>query len=191
MKKYIIGITGASGSILAKKLLEFLAKDDVEINIVITDTGEKVFEYETDLNFNLFIENLQSINKNIFLHNNKNMFSEIASGSNSYDGIIILPCSMASIGKFVNCTGDSLLCRVFDVGLKESTQITIVPRETPLSKIHLKNMLNLSDMGVKIVPPIPMFYNKPKDIEKMEDDIVGRILKTANIDNNLYNRWSD
>ncbi len=191
MKKYIIGITGASGSILAKKLLEYLSEMDVEINIVATETGLKVFEYETDEVFLDFIDRLSHINKNIIVHDNKNMFSKVASGSNFFDGVIVLPCSMTTVGKVANGVGDSLLCRVVDVAIKEGTPITIVPREAPLSKIHLKNLLSLSENGVKIVPPVPMFYSKPTELESLLDGIVGRILKTANIQNELYTKWNN
>lgn len=190
MDKYIIGITGASGSILAKRVIEFMSTLDVEINIVVSNTAEEVFAYETDVDFQSFVDKVSKNRANIILHDNNNMFSAIASGSNDYKAMIVLPCSMASVGKFVNCTGNSLLCRAFDVSLKENREILIVPRETPITSIHLRNLLILTEMGVKVLPPVPMFYDKVETYDGVINGIVGRILKTIGLQNDLYNKWN-
>ncbi len=189
MKKYIIGITGASGSIYAVRLVEELIKRNCEIYLVATDNGKKVFEYELKYQFNDWVDNLNSKNNRIKICNINDMFFSIASGSFKTDGMIILPCSMATIAKLAAGIADNLLIRAGDVMLKEKRKLILVPRETPLSTIHLKNMLTLSELNVTIIPPMPAFYNHPNSIEDIVNGTVGRILESLEIDNNLYYKW--
>lgn len=188
-KKYIVGVTGASGSILAKRLIEYLSTLDVELNLVVSELGEQVFAYETEVAFSEFVESIKTNNATVILHNNNDLFSSIASGSNSFDAMFIVPCSMSTAGKIANCCGTGLLSRAADVALKERTELVIVPRETPLTTAHLKNMLTLTEMGARIVPPSPMFYDKNNTYDGIINGIVGRILKTGGIDNTLYTKW--
>lgn len=192
MGKYIVGITGASGSIYGVRLIEELIKKDNEIYLLITKNGRKVLEYEVEINFEEWIQN---INKN----KNKNklklcaiddMFSPIASGSFKTDGMIIVPCSMGTLSKISCGTSDNLLIRAADVIIKEKRKLILIPRETPLSSIHLKNMLFLSDLNVMIIPPMPAFYQKPKTIEDIVSATVGRILVSLNVDSDLCHEWS-
>lgn len=189
MKKYIIGITGASGSIYAVRLIEELIKRNCEIYLVATDNGKKVFEYELKYQFNDWVDNLNSKNNRIKICNINDMFFSIASGSFKTDGMIILPCSMATIAKLAAGIADNLLIRAGDVMLKEKRKLILVPRETPLSSIHLKNMLTLSELNVTIIPPMPAFYNHPNSVEDIVNGTVGRILESLEIDNNLYYKW--
>lgn len=190
MKKYIIGVTGASGSILAKRLLEHLAELEVELHIIMTETGEKVFTYETGITPEDFYQSLKAKKAVIVPYKNSDMFASVASGSFSTDAMIILPCSMATAAKIATGTGGNLLCRAADVCLKEKTKLVISPREAPLHQIHLRNLLTLSECGAVILPPVPMFYAKNESYEAMIDAIVGRILKSAGLDNNLYSKWN-
>ncbi|MBI6875211.1 UbiX family flavin prenyltransferase [Clostridium aciditolerans] len=189
MKKYIIGITGASGSIYAVRLIEELIKRNCEVYLVATDNGKKVFEYELKYQFNDWVDNLNSKNNRIKICNIDDMFFSIASGSFKTDGMIILPCSMATIAKLAAGIADNLLIRAGDVMLKEKRKLILVPRETPLSSIHLKNMLTLSELNVTIIPPMPAFYNHPSSIEDIVNGTVGRILESLEIENNLYYKW--
>ncbi len=192
MERYIVGITGASGSVLAKKLIEFLVTlEDTEVNIIVSETGEKVFSYETDVDFNDFIAEVSKKNAKVVLEDNNNLFSKIASGSNDVSAVFVVPCSMASAGKYATCSGDTLLDRVVDVALKERTKLIIVPRETPLNKIHLNSIITLMDAGATIFPPSPMFYDKATTYDGIIDGIVGRILKFAGVQNNLYSKWNN
>ncbi len=192
MDRYIVGITGASGSVIAKRIIEFLATlEDTVVHIVVSETGEKVFSYETDVDFKTFIADVSNKSAKIVLEDNKNFFSPIASGSNDVNAVFVVPCSMSSVGKYANCTGDTLLARVVDVALKEKTKLVIVPRETPLDKIHMHNMITLMDAGATIFPPVPMFYDKVTTYDGIIDGIVGRILKIAGIQNNLYSKWNN
>jgi 4-hydroxy-3-polyprenylbenzoate decarboxylase len=118
------------------------------------------------------------------------MFSILASGSSDLDGMLIVPCTMGTIGKINAGTSDNLLIRSADVMMKEGKPLVIVPRETPFSTLHLRNLHSLSSLGVKIVPPIPSFYDKPNTIDDLVGQSVGRIIKAMGVSNELYNRWS-
>ncbi|MGB8454055.1 MAG: UbiX family flavin prenyltransferase [Anaerocolumna sp.] len=190
MKRLIIGITGASGSVLSKRLLSYLAGTEAELHIVATDMGKKVFEYETGVSWDLFIDTLQKDKTHIFVYDNNDMFANVASGSFVTDAMMIVPCSMATAAKIATGTGGNLLCRAADVCLKEKTKLVISPREAPLHAIHLKNLLTLSECGAVILPPVPMFYAKSGDYGDMVDGITGRILKSAGIENDLYTKWN-
>ncbi len=193
MKKYIVGITGASGSVIAQKLVEFLATLEIELNIVISGTGEKVFEYETGVSIKSFLDDVANNTNNpskVIIHENDNLFSQIASGSNSFDAMFVVPCSMSTVGKIANGCGDTLLCRAIDVSLKEGVNVILVPRESPVTSIHLRNLLTMTEIGAKVVPPVPMFYDKPETVDDIYNGIVGRVLKVAGIENDLYHKWN-
>lgn len=191
MKRYIIGVTGASGSVLSKRLLSFMSDLEAELHIIATDTGKQVFEYETGIAWDSFLETLKSRKATIVNYNNNDMFASVASGSFLTDACIIAPCSMSTAAKIATGTGGNLLCRAADVCLKEKTKLVISPREAPLHAIHLRNLLTLCECGAVILPPVPMFYSKSDNYGEMIDGIVGRILKSAGIDNELYTRWDN
>lgn len=191
MKKIVVGITGASGSIYAKRLIEILVSLGIQTNVIATEKGKQVFKYELSMNLERFIEELSIDNKNIKLEDNNNLFSGVASGSNKYDGVIILPCSMGTLAEISHGLSKNLLCRAADVAMKEGRKLVIVPRETPLSTIHLENMHRLSTMGVGIIPAMPGFYHHPKSIEELVDFLVGKILDYLNIENKLFKKWED
>ncbi len=188
MMRIVIGITGASGSVLAERTIAYLSACEHELNIVITENGAKVFAYETGRTLPDFLKILSGPAR-VILHDNADLFSSIASGSNAPDAMIILPCSMATLGKLASVTGENLLCRAADCCLKERARLIICPRETPLHSAHIRNMLTLSEMGAVIVPPMPLFYTNPRGITEVTDGIVGRVLKSAGISNTLYDRW--
>lgn len=189
LKRYIVGITGASGSIYAVRLVEELFKRDCEIYLVPTDNGRKVLEYEMEYDFDTWIDNLNNGNEKIKVCDINNMFSSIASGSFKTEGMIILPCSMATIAKLSAGISDNLLIRAGDVMLKEKRKLIIVPRETPFNSIHLRNMLTLSELNAVILPPMPAFYQKPKNIDDIVNGTVGRILDSLGIENDIYCKW--
>lgn len=191
MKKIVVGITGASGSIYAKRLIEVLVKEGIQINVVATEKGNQVFEYELGINLNSWIDALRQNYSNVKLEDNNNLFSGVASGSNKYDAVIILPCSMGTLAEISHGLSKNLLCRAADVALKEGRKLIIVPRETPLNTIHLENMCKLSKMGVGIIPAMPGFYHHPSSINEIVDFLVGKILDYLNIENNLFEKWKD
>ena len=189
MKRFVIGITGASGSILAKRLIENLIANGCEVHIIATNSGEKVFEYEIGESILSFIEQQTLTTPNLYYHDNKNLFASIASGSFISDGMVILPCSMGTLAKMAHGISDNLLTRAADVTLKEKRPLLVMPRETPLSRIHLQNMLTLHDSGARIIPPVPAFYHQPSTLDDVINQIVGRVLFTLGIENNSHHVW--
>lgn len=191
MKKIVVGITGASGSIYAKRLVEVLVELGIQTNVVATEKGKQVFEFELSLNLETWIEELSKKYSNLKLEDNNNLFSGVASGSNKYDAVIILPCSMGTMAEISHGLSRNLLCRAADVALKEGRKLIIVPRETPLNTIHLENMCRLSKIGATIIPAMPGFYHHPKTIDDLVDFLIGKILDYIGIENNLFKKWED
>jgi 4-hydroxy-3-polyprenylbenzoate decarboxylase len=189
LSRYIVGITGASGSIYAVRLIEELIKLDNEIFLVATSNGKKVLEYELEINFEEWIVEVNKGMGTLVLCDANDMFSSIASGSFKTEGMIIVPCTMGTLSKISNGITDNLLIRAADVMIKEKRKLIIVPRETPLSPIHLQNMLLLSNLNVTIIPPMPAFYTRPKTLEDVINGTVGRLLESLGINNDLYLEW--
>lgn len=184
LMKIVVGISGGSGSIYAISLLKALKELNIETHLVVsTMGGEYVTEHETGMK----LEELKSMAT--YFHDNKNFAAPIASGSFKVDSMVVLPCSMKTLSSVAHGFSDNLLTRACDVMIKENRKLILVPRETPLSSIHLENMLKLSQMGVTIFPPSPGFYNHPETLEDVILNMTGRILDMLGIDNNLIKRW--
>ncbi len=198
MGKYIIGITGASGAIYGMRLIEECLKAGHEIFLTITKSGRIVIKEEINLDLDLNEELIQNklleylkVSKDVFTYYDvDHISSAIASGSFRTDGMIIAPCSMATVSAIAHGSSNNLLERAADVILKEGKPMILIPRETPLSAIHLENLLKLARLGVKIIPPMPSFYTHPKTIDDIVNNTVGRILDQLNIEHNLCKRWS-
>ncbi|MEG0297475.1 MAG: flavin prenyltransferase UbiX [Clostridium sp.] len=191
MKKIVVGITGASGSVYAKRLIEEVVKQGIQTNVVSTDIGKQVFNFELGISLDKFISELKEKYGNVKLENNNNLFSGVASGSNKYDAVIILPCSMGTLADIAHGMSKNLLCRCADVALKERRRLIIVPRETPFNSIHLENMLKLSNLGTSIIPAMPGFYQKPQTLDDLVNFVVGKILDHLDINNKLFDKWED
>ncbi len=186
MKKIIVCITGASGIIYSKKLLEELYKNkNIETTLIISKSAKKIIEYELEMSVNEFINLANEY------YENDNFFSSVASGSNKFDSVVVIPCSMKTLSSVANGYGNNLINRVCDIALKEQRKLIIMPREMPFSTIHIENMLKLSKCGVLIMPPIPAYYHNPKSIEDIVNFVVGRVLDSLNIENKLFKRWSN
>ncbi|WP_196594292.1 UbiX family flavin prenyltransferase [Pectinatus sottacetonis] len=183
-KRIIIGITGASGSIYAVKLLEVLQAVNIETHLVITHSGIDVLQYECQLTTN------DMKNYTDYIYDVDNIGASIASGSFLCDAMVVLPCSMKTIGSIAAGITDNLLIRAADVTIKENRKLILVPRETPLSPLHLENMLKLSRIGVRIVPACPGFYHKPQKLDDLINIMVGKICDQLGIEHNLFTRWT-
>ena len=181
--KIVVGVSGGSGSIYAISLLKALQELKIESHLVVSTMGEYVTNHECGVD----LEELKSLAT--YYHDNKNFAAPIASGSFKVDGMVVVPCSMKTLASVANGFSDSLITRACDVTLKENRKLVLVPRETPLSPIHLENMLKLAKLGVSITPPTPGFYNHPETIEDIVLNMTGRILDQLGIDNNLAKRW--
>lgn len=181
--KIVVGVSGGSGAIYAISLLKALEELNIETHLVVSTMGEYVMEHETGVS----LEELKALATHF--HDNKNFAAPIASGSFKVDGMVVLPCSMKTLASVAHGFSDNLLTRACDVSIKENRKLILVPRETPLSPIHLENMLKLSQMGVTIFPPSPGFYSHPETLEDIVLNMTGRILDMLGVDNNLVNRW--
>jgi len=189
MKKIIIGITGASGSIYPHRLIETLLMLDHEVHLVATNHGESVSAFELEKPFQMLVEEYKASNEKFFYYSNDDLFSRLASGSFKTDAMVIIPCSMCTLGKVACGISDSLITRAADVMIKENRCLIVAPRESPFSSIHLENMLKLSRLGVTIMPMLPSFYNKPKTLEEIINLSIGRILESLDIENPYHKVW--
>lgn len=189
MKKIIVGITGASGSIYGKRLVEVLLENQIFVVLIATGNGKKVFSYELDLDFDQWSAKLKNKYEYFREEEVDNLFAGAASGSYSVDHVIIVPCSMGTMGQIANGISSNLLNRAADVALKEGRGLILVPRETPLHQIHLENMLKIARCGGTILPAMPGFYHKPETKEDLIDFVIGKILDYVKIENNLFQKW--
>jgi flavin prenyltransferase len=183
MKRLIVGITGATGAIFGIRLLEALRDVAVESHLIISKWGLQTIEHETPYSLQQ-VRDLASV-----FHEQGNMGAALSSGSFLTDGMVIAPCSVRTLAAIAHGTGDHLVHRAADVVLKERRRLVLLVRETPLSEIHLENMLKLARMGVTVMPPMPAFYNQPQTVDEMVDHIVARILDQFGIEAEFAKRW--
>ncbi|MGB7444767.1 MAG: flavin prenyltransferase UbiX [Coleofasciculaceae cyanobacterium] len=194
----ILGITGASGLIYAVRALKFLLEADYSIELVASKSAYMVWQAEQKIKMPPEPEQQEefwrtqagvSQTGKLVCHRWGDVGTTVASGSFRTLGMIIMPCSMSTVAKIANGLSSDLLERAADVQLKEGRPLVIVPRETPFSLIHLRNLTTLAEAGVKIVPAIPAWYHNPQTIEDLVDFVVARTLDQLNIDCIPLNRW--
>ena len=173
--RIIVGISGASGVVMGYEVLKALRTADVETHLVVTEAAAQTLSFETDLR----MEDLTSLAS--FTHDCRNMAASIASGSFLTDGMIVMPCSMKTLAGIVSGYADNLLLRTADVCLKEGRKLVLVPRETPLSLVHLRNLKTAAESGCAIVPPMLTFYGGSDTVEKQITHIVGKVLSQFKI----------
>jgi 4-hydroxy-3-polyprenylbenzoate decarboxylase len=184
MQRLIVGISGASGVILGYEVLKALRLiQDCEVHLVISDGGARNFECETSLS----LEDVHALAD--VVHHNRNMAASISSGSFKTNGMIVVPCSMKTVAGIASGYTDNLLLRAVDVCLKESRRVVIVPREMPLSRLHLRNIKEAADYGCIVVPPLLTFYNNANTLQKQTDHIIGKIFMQFGIDYSKFVSW--
>ncbi|MBI4853429.1 MAG: UbiX family flavin prenyltransferase [Acidobacteria bacterium] len=195
-KKIIVGITGASGAIYAQRLLYYLEESsEVDlVNLVITSAGASVIREELELNFSGIRQNevdllLGRESKKILLFPVKDIGASIASGSYPVDAMIIIPCSVNTLGMLAAGIVRDLVHRAADVTLKENRKLILVPRETPLNRIHLENLLRLQQAGAIIIPAMPAFYHRPKTILDIVDHFVFRVMDHLGVSHSQETTW--
>jgi len=203
MATYTIAITGASGSIYGVRLLKYLAEEKHSIYLTITKEGSLILkeevgfdwqsheiEKETEIDIEKKIKkDLRLKESNLYYFKEDNLSAPVSSGSVKVEAMVVIPCSMKTLSGIACGYANNLVERAADVMLKEGRTLILVPRETPLNTIHLRNMLRLSEMGVKIIPAMPAFYSCPEKIDDLIDFIVGKVLDSLGIKNNLFKRW--
>ena len=183
MRRLIVGLTGATGAIFGIRLLEALKQSDVESHLVMSKWAERTIKHETRYTMDQ-VTALASVHYNI-----NDMGATVSSGSFLTEGMVIIPCSMRTLGGIAHGYGEHLIHRAADVVLKERRRLVLVPRETPLSQVHIENMLKLARLGVTMLPPMPAFYNHPSSIEDIVDHIVARVLDQFGIAAPFAKRW--
>lgn len=181
----IVGITGASGVIYGIRLLEELAKKEIATHLIISKWGESIIAQETEYQ----VEDVKSLATVAYSINDYQ--ASIASGSKITNAMVVAPCSMKTLSAISAGYGDTLLTRAADVTIKERRRLILLPRETPLSSIHLSHLLRLAQLGVVILPPIPAFYHRPQTIGDIVDHTVGRALDHLGVSHNLVGRWGE
>lgn len=197
MGTYTIAITGASGSIYGVRLLQYLLREGHKVYLTITKEGSLITKEEVGYEWVGSVKEIEKkIKKDLKLQRARlHYFSEddlaapISSGSVGVDSMVVIPCSMKTLSGIAHGYANNLVERAADVMIKEGRTLILVPRETPLNAIHLRNMLTLSELGVKIIPPMPAFYGNPKRIDDLVDFMVGKILDSLGIKNSLFERW--
>lgn len=197
MATYTIAISGASGAPYALRLLQVLIKEGHSVYLSISGDGLSILNDETGLMLkgsendiqNALEKHLEAKAGQINYFDEDNMYAPIASGSVRIDAMVVIPCSMKTLASIAHGFASNLIERAADVTLKEKRKLIIVSRETPLSAIHLRNMLTLAELGCHLIPAMPAFYHHPKRISDMIDFIVGRVLDSMGIENDLSPRW--
>ncbi len=197
-KRLIVGITGASGAILGERLVRFLVSGGHEVHAILSSSGVSVFEEEIGIKLG---QNFTEIRKNFLKHykNSPRLFvapaddfaAKVSSGSAKIDAMIVAPCSLSTAGAIANGVTINLIHRAASVSIKEKRPLILVPRESPLSPVHLKNLLYLSEIGVHIAPATTAFYHKPKTVEEMVDFTIGRVFDLLKIEHKLFKRWRE
>ncbi len=182
-KKIIVAITGATGSILGIRVLQVLQKLGVESHLVLSRWGARTLIHETPFTVDQ-VYKLASVT-----YRERDLGAAISSGSYTTDGMVVVPCSTRTLSAIAHGHGDNLIHRAADVVLKERRKLVLVVRESPLSDIHLENMLRLSRMGAVIVPPAPAFYSHPRSVDDVVDHMVMRVLDQLGIHLDLAQRW--
>ena len=198
MKIFVVAITGASGSIYGIRLIDKLLESGHNVHIIVSSESFKIIKYETGIDWHgktqkeveqCIREHYKSKGEFSF-HFENNLWAPPSSGSFKTDTMFVVPCSMKTLAGIAHGYASNLIERAADVTIKEGRELIICPRETPLSAIHLSNMLTLAQVGVKIVPPIPAFYHKPSTLNDLVDFAVGKLLDAARIEHTLYKQWS-
>lgn len=198
MKHIVVAITGASGSIYGIRLIEELLKQECRVSVLLSTAGRQVLAHEEGLQLSADPgERLQQLRiafdagDRLLHYAEDDFFAPVASGSAAPDAMVVIPCSMGTAARIAAGLSHTLIERVADVMLKERRPLLLVPRETPLSTIHLENLLRLSRVGAQVLPAMPAFYAQPKSVAELVDFVVGKVLDALGVSHELFTRWGD
>jgi 4-hydroxy-3-polyprenylbenzoate decarboxylase len=180
--KIVVAITGASGSIYAQRLIDLLERGKHKLSIIVSDYAAQVIKAE--------IGKLRT-GSSAKIFNNRSMNAPFASGSAVYDAMVVIPCSLGTLGRIASGTSEDLITRGADVFLKERRKLILVPRETPLNLIHARNIVTIMEAGADVIPAMPSFYSKPVSIEDLVDTVVARVLDHLEVENPIARRWGE
>ena len=184
-KRIVVGISGASGVTYGVRLLSLLKKTDYESHLIISDSGRLNIKIETSYQ----PDEVEAMADYVYEH--KDVAAALASGSFLTDGMVVVPCTIKTLSGIANSYNENLLVRAADVTLKEGRKLVLVVRETPLHKGHLRLMTMAADMGAHILPPVPSFYHKPKTLDDIIDQTIGKVFDYLGIKHDLFQRWGE
>jgi 4-hydroxy-3-polyprenylbenzoate decarboxylase len=179
----VVGISGASGVQYGIRLLQVLKEKGCITHLIMTDSARKIMEIET----HSLPGEVQKLASNVY--QSDDFAAPVASGSHIFDAMVVIPCSMGTLSAIASGSSDTLITRAADVCLKEKRRLVLVPRETPLSLIQLRNMVTAAEAGAVILPACPAFYSSPQSLGDLVDVLVGRVLDLLGLENDLYQRW--
>jgi 4-hydroxy-3-polyprenylbenzoate decarboxylase len=179
----VVGISGASGVQYGIRLLQVLREKGCITHLVITDSAARIIEIETDF----LLKEVQDLAGHVYAP--RDFAAPIASGSHLFHAMVVIPCSMGTLSAIACGSSDTLITRAANVCLKEKRRLIIVPRETPLSLVELRNMVSAAEAGAVLLPACPAFYGKPTSLDDLVDVLVGRVLDLLGVENDLYRRW--
>jgi len=183
MKRLVIGMSGATGAIYGIRLLEALADTDIEAHLVISDAARRTITMETTWS----VDDVLALAHTCY--DIRDIGANISSGSFLVEGMVVIPCAMKTLSGIAHSYNDNLLVRAADVNLKERRKLVVVARETPFHKGHLNLMMQLSDLGATILPPVPAFYCLPQTLDDIINHLVGKVLDMFHIENRMFQRW--
>lgn len=196
-RRIIVAVTGASGTRYGRRLLQVLSGEPVRLDLVVSDSARQVMAAEEDLRLgdppdpSAMVADLGGLGSApITVHRAGDLAAEIASGSAAVDGMVVLPCSLATVGALASGAGRTLVHRAADVILKEGRTLVLAPRETPLSIVHLRNLLALAEAGARVVPCMPAFTGRPRSLADLVDQLVMRVCDQLGLRLDLSPRWS-
>lgn len=192
---WVVGITGASGAPYGVSLVKRLIEREIPVHLLITEAGWRVLHDELGWQASRRTETVEQQfgggPGRVHYYPIADIGAAIASGSYLVEGMVVIPCSMGTLSGIARGASDNLLERAADVMLKEGRRLIVVPRETPLHAIHLENMLTLARMGVRVIPAMPAFYNKPETLEDIVNFLVGKVMDAMEIEHHVYRRWGE
>ena len=200
MARYIVGISGASGAPYVRRILRVLVSSDHQLDLVVTQSGAKVLKVEEGVKLtgdvgpdfeelSRWLDHDMATRDGFRWHHPANVAADIASGSCHVDGMVVAPCSGGTLARIANGMSQNLLERAADVTLKERRRLILMTRETPLSLVHLRNMIAVTEAGAMVLPASPGFYHNPQTIDDLIDMIAGRILYHLGVESDLLQVW--
>lgn len=191
--RIVVAVTGASGGLYGLRFLKQAVQHFREVYTIYTEQAIQVLQAELDMRLTRATLKAETLlgepNDRLILLETKNYFTPPASGSFRHDGMVIIPCSMGTLGRIANGISDDLITRSADVCLKEKRPLILVVRETPFNLIHLRNMVQVAEAGATVLPANPSFYSKPQTIEAVVDTVIARVLQHLGIEQKLVSEW--
>jgi 4-hydroxy-3-polyprenylbenzoate decarboxylase len=179
----VVGISGASGVGYGVRLLQVLKEKGIATHLVVTDSARKIMKVETAF----LPEDVEMLAT--YVYSSDDFAAPVASGSHLFDAMAVIPCSMGTLSGIASGSSETLITRAADVCLKERRRLVLVPRETPLSLVQLRNMVTVAEAGAVVLPACPAFYSQPQNVAELVDVLVGRVLDLLSVENDLYRRW--